>query len=63
METPSLNAAVVELKRELATRERVYPAWVDKGKLALKVAMHRIECLHVAINALEQPQLIPPDKK
>lgn len=34
-----------ELEREIAMRERVYPRWVQAGKMKSIVAVHRLEVL------------------
>ena len=48
------DAALKELRRELNMRLTIYPDWVNKGKLSLKTANHRVECIEWAIQAIEQ---------
>jgi hypothetical protein len=52
----TLDEEIKELKRELHTRERVYPDW-SKGpnpKLKPDVADHRIACIKSTIARLEK---------
>lgn len=45
MAKPVTDAELLdEAQRELATRRRVYPRWVEGGKLTQKVADLRIAC-------------------
>lgn len=43
-----------ELKRELAMRRNVFPAWVKNGRLDQATADHRIRCLQEAIKMIEE---------
>lgn len=43
--TTTLRQQVEELEREVATRRRVYPGWVRKGKITPGAAGHRLRCL------------------
>lgn len=52
---PRLVDVITELKRELAMRRRVYPKWAATGQHGLDetIAAWRIQCIEVAIAALE----------
>jgi hypothetical protein len=41
-----------ELKREICTRERVFPGWVSSGKLKKETADHRIQALKAIYNVV-----------
>lgn len=43
-----------ELERELEVRRKVYPGWVQSGKLSAREADHRLICLESAIFSLRQ---------
>ena len=43
-----------ELRRELALRQRVYPAWIAKGTLAQAKADRQIALLKAAIAKIEE---------
>lgn len=40
------------VRREIAMRERVYPAWVGKGKMKPEVAQHQIEAMKAVLATL-----------
>lgn len=42
-----------EMERELATRERVYPAWKLLGKIHPDTANHRLECMRIMLHLLK----------
>lgn len=60
MKETTIADAIKELKRELATRKRVYPNWVDSGKITGAIAEHRIACIEKAIAFIEENQPKPP---
>ena len=49
---PTANV-LVELRRELAMRERVYPRWVEDDRIDQPTAAHRILCMRKAIALIE----------
>lgn len=50
MTTEPTNAEIAtELRRELSYRERVYPRWVQEGRLDHAVANRRNAALHAAV--------------
>ena len=48
-----VSQQLTELRRELATRQRVYPDWVRQNKLSQQTADHRTQALADAIIMLE----------
>jgi hypothetical protein len=42
------------LERELHIRERIYPRWVDKGKLTQKAAALELERMRAAVRTLQR---------
>jgi hypothetical protein len=56
MSTFSLADQIAELKRELALRRRVYPRWVENGKLSYPLSTHRMGAMQAAIETLERSQ-------
>jgi hypothetical protein len=44
---------LTELRRELATRQRVYPDWIRAVKLSQRTADHRIAAIASAIALIE----------
>lgn len=50
----TIKEEIAELKRELHTRQRVYPEWKVLGKITQKDAEHRIACLESSIKRLEE---------
>ncbi len=53
-EGPDLHMCIEELKRELAVRRNVYPAWVRKGRLKPETAAHRVLCIEKTIQLLQR---------
>ena len=47
------SEVLAELRRELVTRQRLYPDWVSKGKIPRSTATHRIATLEQAIKWIE----------
>ncbi|MFN7931549.1 MAG: hypothetical protein U0Y68_27190 [Blastocatellia bacterium] len=67
----TIQECIAEVEREISTRRRVYPAWVDGGKIKADVADHRIDCLQTTLGLLQemacmspgaQPDLFTPPK-
>lgn len=54
--TFTLADQIAELKRELALRRRVYPRWVENGKLSYEMSTHRIGAMQAAVETLEKLQ-------
>ena len=44
--------AISELKREIQIRERIYPSWIEQGKIKADTAQHRIYCLEFALEKI-----------
>lgn len=51
MKTISEQIAAVE--REIKMRRRVYPRWIDSGKLTQQKADHEIACMEAVLETLE----------
>lgn len=49
-----------ELKRELGMRRKLYPNWVQQGKLSQQTADHRIDAIEYAIDVLEECKPLDP---
>lgn len=48
-----ISKQIAEIERELSTRKRVYPRWVDRQRLTPRVAQDRIEILEAVLATLE----------
>ena len=54
---------LTELRRELATRQRVYPDWIRAVKLSHRTADHRIAAIASAIALIESlPVEVEPEQ-
>ncbi len=59
--TPTLPAAIAEVRREIALRQRVYPRWIERRKLTQQKADWQIACMKLALANLEDlAQMLPP---
>ena len=54
---------LTELRRELATRHRVYPDWIRAGKLSQRTADHRIAAITGAIALIESLSVEPESEQ
>jgi hypothetical protein len=62
----TLQDQIASARREIAMRERVYPAWIRKGSLKEGVAAHELECMKQILDTLlriEAGELVPRDTK
>lgn len=50
------NSILQELRRELATRNSVYPRWIKAGHISKTTAAHRISMIEQAIEVVESVQ-------
>jgi len=57
MSTYPLADQIAELKRELVLRRRVYPRWVEQGRLSYPLSTHRMGAIQAAVETLEKLQL------
>jgi len=60
--TTTPEQRLTELRRELATREDVYPRWITIGKIAPRTADHRKQVIRDVLTDLEklyQAQCVP----
>lgn len=51
---PDRMMIINELRREAEIRERLYPRWLETGKIDPATAAHRIMCMRAAIALLEE---------
>jgi hypothetical protein len=54
LEPISLAELEAELRREAQVRRKVYPGWIDRGKLTAKVAARRIAMIDCALSLIKQ---------
>lgn len=55
-----LDAQIVEVRRELGARRRLYPRWVEEGRMPEHVAAQRLaamEAVLATLKALDEPEL------
>lgn len=50
---PLLGGQVSELQRELALRERLYPGWINNGRLRVATASDQLRLIALAIESLQ----------
>jgi hypothetical protein len=50
----TVDDMIGELEREIATRKRVFPRWVEAKKLSSSEADRRIELLEATVNYLKE---------
>lgn len=53
MGEPTRAEILIELRREMKMRERVYPRWVAEGKMDQAAADHRIAAIKAACSDFE----------
>jgi len=56
----SLTEAIDEVERELAVRRRIFPRWVDDGKLSQTEALDRLERLTASCTYLKRFRDLKP---
>lgn len=49
----TLDEQIAEVRRELELRKRVYPAWVERGKMTQEAADTHMRRMEVALETLE----------
>ena len=59
-QTTAPEQRLTELRRELETRERVYPDWVRTSRLAQRTADHREQVIRDVLADLEKLYQVPP---
>jgi hypothetical protein len=52
----SLNQQIEAVKREIALRKRVYPAWVTQKRMKQPAATFEIEAMEAVLSTLEALQ-------
>ena len=55
----TIQQVLTELEREINMRKRLYPGWIQKGKISEPIATKRIACLTYAKELLQEKK----DKK
>lgn len=50
---PTIHDLVECAKRELGMRERVYPKWVESGRMDANKADHETQCMRMILSRLE----------
>jgi hypothetical protein len=60
MNAPTLDEQIASISREIAIRERVYPKWVETGKMKKPAADHEIACMKAALGTLMAARAIAP---
>lgn len=50
---PPINEQIAEVSREITMRERIYPRWIETGRLSPKVAEHQTEAMKAALVTLK----------
>lgn len=66
MTTKNLQDQIASARREIAMRERVYPAWIRKGSLKTETAEHELACMRQILDTLlriEAGELVPLQTK
>jgi hypothetical protein len=53
---PTVSEQIAELKRELAMRLRLYPQWVESGRMAQVTADRQLARLVAAVQTLSKIQ-------
>lgn len=51
---PTLEDEIVCIQREIKMRERVYPRWVDTGKMKQEKADWEIKCMNAVLESLHR---------
>ena len=50
----SLAEQIAEARRELAMRKKLYPQWVQSGRLDAAQAQHQLVCMEAIVATLER---------
>jgi hypothetical protein len=51
---PSLQEQIACIEREIALRRRVYPRWIEQGRLKPDKAEREIECMCAVLKTLKE---------
>ena len=49
---PTLDQQIAAVVREVALRERVYPRWIETGRMVRAKADHEIACMKAVLGVL-----------
>ena len=55
---PSIQDALASAQREVALRKRVYPRWVQQGRMTAEKAESEIKCMEAAVFHLAKLQIL-----
>ena len=61
MTTPTIQEQLAAARREVAMRRRVYPRWVESGRMSQHTADHEMACMVAIVETLRG--LVPPEPK
>jgi hypothetical protein len=50
----TLDEQIACVRREVGVRERVYPGWVEKGRIKSETAERELAAMRAALRTLEQ---------
>jgi hypothetical protein len=50
---PTLDEQIACVRREVGVRERVYPGWIEKGRIKPEAADRELEHMKAALRTLE----------
>lgn len=53
-----ISEMLASAKREWTMRQRVYPRWVEEGRMTFEKAMHEITCMESIVQFLEASLLL-----
>jgi hypothetical protein len=48
----TLTEQLAEARRELALRRKLYPGWVEQGRLTHEAAYHQLACMAAIVETL-----------
>jgi hypothetical protein len=51
---PTLDEQIACVRREVGVRERVYPGWIEKGRIKSETAERELAAMRAALRTLEQ---------
>ena len=50
---PTIHQQIASVEREIAMRKRVYPRWIDGGRMTQAKADHEIACMQAVLVTLQ----------
>lgn len=58
-----LDDQIAEAERELATRVRIFPRWVEEGRITAETAVRRIDLQRNIVETLRRTPPLPNDPR